>query len=40
MFNYLFTERYDGPVEDIAGMIVLSTLLRFALLPALLAYVR
>lgn len=39
VFNYLFAERYDGPVEDIAGMIVLSTLLVFALLPALLAYV-
>ncbi len=39
VFNYLFAERYNGPVEDIAGMIVLSTLLVFALLPALLAYV-
>lgn len=36
VFNYLFAERYRTEPEDVAGVIVLSTLLSFATLPLLL----
>ncbi|MBT3239190.1 MAG: AEC family transporter [Rhodospirillaceae bacterium] len=39
VFNYLFAERYKHNPEEVAGMVVLSTLISFATLPALLWYV-
>lgn len=36
VFNYLLAARYDRHPEDIAGAIVISTLIAFAALPALL----
>lgn len=38
VFNYLLAARYDRHPEDVAGAIVISTLLAFLLLPALLLY--
>lgn len=38
VFNYLLAARYDRHPEDIAGAIVLSTLMAFAGLPALLLF--
>ncbi len=38
VFNYLMAARYDRHPEDVAGAIVISTLLAFLLLPALLLY--
>ncbi|MEO8445187.1 MAG: AEC family transporter [Gammaproteobacteria bacterium] len=39
VFNYLLAARYDRHPEDIAGAIVISTLVAFAGLPALLLFV-
>jgi malate permease and related proteins len=39
VLNYLWAARYGGPVEDVAGTIILSTLLSFVTLPLLLWYV-
>lgn len=39
VFNYLFAERYQTAPADVAGMVVLSTAMSFATLPALLWYV-
>jgi len=36
VFNYLFAQRYNNQPEEVAGMVVLSTALSFATLPALL----
>jgi predicted permease len=38
VFNYLLAARYDRHPEDIAGAIVISTLVTFAGLPALLLF--
>jgi malate permease and related proteins len=38
VFNYLLAARYDRHPEDIAGAIVISTLVAFAVLPALLLF--
>jgi malate permease and related proteins len=38
VFNYLFAQRYDRAPEDIAGAILISTVIGFALLPLLLLY--
>ena len=35
--NYLFAQMYEREPEDVAGMVLVSTLLSFALLPVLLA---
>jgi len=39
VFNYLFAQRYNTAPEEVAGMVVLSTVLSFATLPALLWFV-
>jgi predicted permease len=39
VFNYLFAAQYDNKPEDVAGIVLLSTLLSFATLPLLLAFV-
>jgi len=39
VFNYLFAVRYNNRPEDVAGIVLISTLLSFATLPLLLAYV-
>jgi len=39
VYNYLFAMRYNRAPEEVAGMIVISTLLSFATLPALLIFV-
>ncbi|MEQ8664704.1 MAG: AEC family transporter [Rhodospirillales bacterium] len=39
VFNYLFAVRNDNSPEEVAGIIVLSTAIAFALLPALLWFV-
>lgn len=39
VLNYLWAARYGGPVEDVAGTIIVSTLLSFLTLPLLLWYV-
>jgi len=39
VFNFLFAERYGNQPEEVAGMVVISTLMSFACLPFLLAYV-
>lgn len=39
VFNYLFALRYGNRPDEVAGMVVVSTLIAFALLPLLLAYV-
>ena len=38
VFNYLFAQRYARAPEEIAGIVVVSTLLAFALLPLLLGF--
>ena len=38
VFNYLMAQRYERSPEEIASVVVLSTLLAFALLPAWLAF--
>ncbi len=39
VFNYLFAQRYNTEPEEVAGIVVLSTTLSFATLPALLWFV-
>jgi len=39
VFAYLFAIRYDRQPEEVAATVVISTLMSFALLPALLWYV-
>jgi malate permease and related proteins len=39
VFSYLFAVRYNRSPEEVAGTVVISTLLSFASLPALLWYV-
>jgi len=39
VLNYLFAQRYQTAPEEVAGMVVLSTVLSFASLPLLLLYV-
>jgi malate permease and related proteins len=39
VFAYLFTMRYDRQPEEVAATVVISTIMSFALLPALLWYV-
>lgn len=39
VYNYLFAMRYNRAPEEIAGMIVISTVISFATLPALLVFV-
>ncbi|MEZ5670185.1 MAG: AEC family transporter [Alphaproteobacteria bacterium] len=39
VFNYLFAQRYARAPEDVAGMVLISTIVSFASLPLLLAYV-
>ncbi len=39
VFNFLFAQRYDQQPEKVAGSVVISTLISFATLPALLAFV-
>ncbi len=38
VFNYLFAERYGRAAPEVAGMVLISTLLSFATLPLLLWY--
>jgi hypothetical protein len=38
VFNYLFAERYNRSPEAVASLVVLSTMLAFALLPLLLGF--
>lgn len=38
VFNYLMAQRYERNPEEVASLVVLSTLLAFALLPAWLAF--
>ena len=39
VFNFLFVERYNNQPGEVAGMVVISTVLSFATLPFLLAFV-
>lgn len=39
VFNYLFAVRYDNQPSEVAGIVVVSTVLSFLTLPLLLAYV-
>lgn len=39
VFNYLFAHRYQRSPEEVAGMVVMSTLLAFVCLPFLVTYV-
>jgi malate permease and related proteins len=39
IFNYLFAARYDRRPDDVAGIVLMSTLLSALTLPALVAYV-
>jgi len=39
VFNFLFAQRYQPAPEEVAGMVVLSTVLSFVSLPLLLIYV-
>ena len=39
VMNFLFASRYDRAPEEVAGMIVVSTVISFATLPLLLAVV-
>ena len=38
VFNYLFAERYDQAPEEVAGTIIVSTVIFFLVLPGLLAF--
>jgi predicted permease len=38
VFSYLFAARYERDAEDIAGIVLVSTLLGAALLPLLVSY--
>jgi predicted permease len=39
IFNYLFAARYDRDPDDVAGIVLMSTIVGALLLPALVAYV-
>ena len=39
VFNYLFAQRYSRAPEDVAGMVLISTLVSFLTLPLLLTFV-
>lgn len=39
VFNYLFAQRYSRSPEDVAGMVLISTIISFATLPFLLSFV-
>jgi hypothetical protein len=39
VFNYLFAELYKREPEDVAGLVVVSTVLSFVTLPPLLLFV-
>jgi malate permease and related proteins len=39
VFNYLFAQRYAREPEDVAGMVLISTVISFLTLPALLTFV-
>lgn len=39
VFNYLFAQRYARAPEDVAGMVLISTIISFATLPFLLSFV-
>lgn len=39
VFNYLFAQRYEREPEEVAGMVLISTVISFATLPALLWWV-
>ncbi len=36
VFNYLFAQRFNRAPEEVAGLVVLSTLITFAALPLVL----
>jgi hypothetical protein len=38
VFNYLFAQRYGREPQVVAGMVMVSTLLSFLLIPLLLVY--
>jgi predicted permease len=38
VFNFLFAQRYRTQPAEVAGLVVISTLLSFATLPALMAF--
>ncbi len=38
VFNYIFALRYRRAAEDVASLVLVSTLLAFALMPFLLAW--
>jgi predicted permease len=39
IFNYLFAARYDRDPDDVAGIVLMSTIVGALLLPVLVAYV-
>jgi predicted permease len=39
VFNFLFAQRYDRTPSEVAGMVLISTLIALALLPLVLAFV-
>ncbi|TVS00153.1 MAG: AEC family transporter [Rhodospirillales bacterium] len=39
VFTYLFAQRYDRSPQEVAGVVVMSTVIGFALMPLLLLYV-
>jgi predicted permease len=39
VFNYLFALRYDNQPQEVAGIVVISTIVSFVTLPLLMAYV-
>ena len=38
VFSYLFAARYERDAEDVAGIVLMSTLLAAVLLPAFVSY--
>ena len=39
VFNFLFAQRYDRTPSEVAGMVLISTAIAFAMLPLVLAVV-
>jgi predicted permease len=39
LFNYMLAMRYDNNPEEVAGLVITSTLFSFATLPFLLAFI-
>jgi hypothetical protein len=39
VFNYMLAMRYENSPEEVAGLVVTSTLFSFATLPLLLAFI-